>query len=232
MSACRRPTHAQIRRINLDGSGAEIVARGTRQIVGMDWHPVLKQLYFTENQRDWLSEDLPEDKLNRLTHLGKDNFGFPHCGGGNVLDPQFGWGHSCDEFTPPVARLGPHSAPLGMRFYTGAMFPKEYHNAIFIARHGSWNRSKKFGGDVVVVKLNPDGTVKSVEPFITVSRKQQVYRPAGRYRAHERRVDADLGRLERRGVPPDLRPAAHQHAPLTGSEAWDVPVEPARLWSG
>jgi len=161
------PTHAQIRRINLDGSGAEVVARGTRQIVGMDWHPVLKQFYFTENQRDWLSEDLPEDKLNRLTHPGKDNFGFPYCGGGNVSDPQFGWGHSCDEFTPPVARLGPHSAPLGMRFYTGAMFPKEYHNAIFIARHGSWNRSKKFGGDVVVVKLNPDGTVKSVEPFIT-----------------------------------------------------------------
>jgi glucose/arabinose dehydrogenase len=161
------PTHAQIRRINLDGSGPEVVARGTRQIVGMDWHPVLKQLYFTENQRDWLSEDLPEDKLNRLTRPGKDNFGYPYCGGGNVLDPQFGWGHSCDEFTPPVARLGPHSAPLGMRFYIGNVFPKEYHNAIFIARHGSWNRSKKVGGDIVVAKLNPDGTVKSVEPFIT-----------------------------------------------------------------
>ena len=161
------PTHAQIRRINLDGSDPEVVARGTRQIVGMDWHPVLKQLYFTENQRDWLSEDLPEDKLNRLTRPGKDNFGYPYCGGGNVLDPQFGWGHSCDEFTPPVARLGPHSAPLGMRFYTGNMFPKEYHNAIFIARHGSWNRTKKVGGDIVVAKLNPNGTVKSVEPFIT-----------------------------------------------------------------
>jgi len=161
------PAHAQIRRINLDGSGAEVVARGTRQIVGMDWHPVLKQLYFTENQRDWLSEDLPEDKLNRLTRPGKDNFGYPYCGGGNVLDPQFGWGHSCSEFTPPVARLGPHSAPLGMRFYTGTMFPREYHDAIFIARHGSWNRTKKFGGDIVVAKLNPDGTVKSVEPFIT-----------------------------------------------------------------
>ena len=159
--------HAQIRRINLDGSGAEVVARGTRQIVGMDWHPVLKQLYFTENQRDWLSEDLPQDKLNRLTHPGQDNFGFPYCGGGNVPDPQFGWGHSCDEFTKPIALLGPHSAPLGMRFYTGNMFPREYHNAIFIARHGSWNKTTKIGGDIVVAKLNADGTVKSIEPFIT-----------------------------------------------------------------
>ncbi len=159
--------HAQIRRINLDGSGMEVVARGIRQIVGMDWHPTLKQLYFTENQRDWLSEEQPNDKLNRLANPGKDNFGFPYCQGGDVPDPQFGWGHSCQEFTPPVAQLGPHSAPLGMRFYTGKMFPAQYRNAIFVARHGSWNRSKKIGGDIVVAKLNADGTVKSVEPFIT-----------------------------------------------------------------
>jgi glucose/arabinose dehydrogenase len=158
--------HAQIRRINLDGSGAEVVARGTRQIVGMDWHPILKQLYFTENQRDWLSEDQPNDKLNRMTKVG-EHFGFPYCAGGDLPDPQFGWGHSCEEFTKPVAQLGPHSAPLGMRFYTGKMFPAQYRNAIFIARHGSWNRSKKIGGDVVVAKLNPDGTVKSIESFIT-----------------------------------------------------------------
>jgi len=159
--------HAQIRRINLDGRDAEVVARGTRQIVGMDWHPTLKQLYFTENQRDWMSEDQPHDKLNRITQPGKDNFGFPYCAGGDIPDPQFGWGHSCDEFTKPLAQLGPHTAPLGMRFYTGKMFPAEYRNAIFVARHGSWNRSKKIGGDVVVARLNPDGTVKSVEPFIT-----------------------------------------------------------------
>jgi glucose/arabinose dehydrogenase len=159
--------HAQIRRINLDGSDAEVVAHGIRQIVGMDWHPALKVLYFTENQRDWLSEDQPQDKLNRLLHPGQDNFGFPYCDGGDIPDPQFGWGHSCNEFTKPVAQLGPHSAPLGMRFYTGKMFPKEYHNAIFIARHGSWNKSKKIGGDVVVARLNSDGTVKSIEPFIT-----------------------------------------------------------------
>jgi glucose/arabinose dehydrogenase len=161
------PTHAQIRRINLDGSGMQVVARGIRQVVGMDWHPLLNQLYFTENQRDWLSEDLPQDKLNRLAHPGQDNFGFPYCHQGDIADQQFGWGHSCDEFTKPIALLGPHSAPLGMRFYTGQMFPKEYRNAIFIARHGSWNKSKKIGGDIVVAKLNPDGTVKSIEPFIT-----------------------------------------------------------------
>jgi glucose/arabinose dehydrogenase len=161
------PTHAQIRRIDLDGKNAEVVARGVRQIVGMDFNPVSKVLYFTENQRDWLSEEQPNDKLNRLLHPGQDNFGYPYCHGGDVPDPQFGWGHSCDEFVKPVAQLGAHSAPLGMRFYTGKMFPVQYRNAIFIARHGSWNRSKKIGGDIVVAKLNADGTVKSVEPFIT-----------------------------------------------------------------
>ncbi|HXW24200.1 MAG TPA: PQQ-dependent sugar dehydrogenase [Xanthobacteraceae bacterium] len=161
------PTHAQIRRINLDGSNPEVVARGTRQIVGMDWHPTLKQLYFTENQRDWLSEELPNDKLNRLTQPGKDNFGYPYCHQGNIPDPEFGWGHSCDEFTPPIALLGPHSAPLGIKFYTGNAFPPEYRGQAFIARHGSWNKTKKIGGDIVVAKLNKDGTVKSVDPFIT-----------------------------------------------------------------
>jgi glucose/arabinose dehydrogenase len=161
------PTHAQIRSITLDGKDMRVEARGIRQIVGMDWHPTLKQLYFTENQRDWLSEDQPNDKLNRLANPGKDNFGYPYCHGGDIPDPQFGWGHSCDEFTKPVAQLGPHSAPLGMRFYTGKMFPAQYHNTIFIARHGSWNKTKKIGGDIVVAHLNQDGTVKSIEPFIT-----------------------------------------------------------------
>ena len=161
------PTHAQLRRINLDGSGAEVIAHGIRQVVGMDFHPVSKMLYFTENQRDWLSENQPNDKLNRLLHPGQDNFGYPYCHGGDILDPQFGWGRSCDEFTKPVAQVGPHSAPLGMRFYTGHMFPGRYHDAIFIARHGSWNKTHKIGGDIVVALLNPDGTVRSIEPFIT-----------------------------------------------------------------
>jgi glucose/arabinose dehydrogenase len=161
------PTHAQLRRINLDGTGAEVIARGTRQVVGMDFHPVSHTLYFSENQRDWLSEDSPQDKLNRLVNPGKDHFGYPFCHGGDMLDPQFGWGHKCDEFVKPVVQVGPHTAPLGLRFYTGKMFPAGYGNAVFLARHGSWNKSQKIGGDVVVVKLNPDGSFKSMEPFIT-----------------------------------------------------------------
>jgi glucose/arabinose dehydrogenase len=158
--------NAQIRRINLDGSGAEVFARGVRNSVGFDWHPVTKELYFTDNGRDWLSEDLPEDELNRVTKAGQ-HFGFPYCHQGNFTDREVGWGRSCEEFVKPVALLGPHSAALGMRFYTGKMFPETYRNAIFVARHGSWNRTKKIGGDVVVARLNKDGTVKSVEPFIT-----------------------------------------------------------------
>jgi glucose/arabinose dehydrogenase len=159
-------TNAQIRRINLDGSGAEVVARGVRNSVGFDFHPVTHELYFTDNGRDWLSEDLPNDELNRVTKVGQ-HFGYPYCHQGNVPDSEYGWGHSCDEFTAPVALLGAHSASLGMRFYTGGMFPAEYKNAIFVARHGSWNKTNKIGGDIVVVKLNADGTVKSWEPFIT-----------------------------------------------------------------
>lgn len=164
---CEPPAeNAQIRRMNLDGSAVEVFARGVRNSVGFDWHPITKDFYFTDNGRDWLSEDLPEDELNRVTKVGQ-HFGFPYCHQGNFTDREMGWGRSCDEFTPPVALMGPHSAALGMRFYTGTLFPAEYRNAIFIARHGSWNRTKKIGGDVVVAKLNVDGTVKSVEPFIT-----------------------------------------------------------------
>jgi glucose/arabinose dehydrogenase len=158
--------HGQIRRINLDGTGAEVVALGVRNTVGFDWSPTSHQLYFTDNGRDWMSEDVPEDKLNRVSKLRED-FGAPYCYQGNISDPEFGWGHSCDEFTPPVALMGAHTATLGMRFYTGAMFPKDYKGAIFVARHGSWNRTKKLGGDVVAVTLNKDGTVKKVTPFLT-----------------------------------------------------------------
>jgi len=158
--------HGQISRINLDGSGRENVAVGVRNTVGFDWNPVNKQLYFSDNGRDWLSEDVPQDELNRITKVGQ-HFGAPYCYQGNFLDPEFGWGHSCREFEPPVMLTGPHSAGLGMRFYTGKMFPAKYKNAIFLARRGSWNRSVKFGGDVVAIFLNKDGTVKSSEPFIT-----------------------------------------------------------------
>ena len=158
--------HAQIRRMNLDGSGVEVVALGVRNTVGFDWNPATKELYFTDNGRDWLSEDLPEDELNRVKKTG-EHFGSPYCYQGNFTDPEFGWGRACSEFTAPVGLMGPHTAALGMRFYTGDMFPKNYKNTIFVARHGSWNKSKKEGGDVVAVTLNKDGTVKSMQPFLT-----------------------------------------------------------------
>ena len=159
-------TNSQIRRLNLDGSGAEPYIRGNRNSVGFDWNPNTKELYFTDNGRDWLSEELPNDELNRVTKMGQ-HFGFPYCHQGNIPDQQYGWGHSCSEFVPPVALLGPHAAALGMRFYSGHMFPAKYHDAIFIARHGSWNKTSKIGGDIYVVYLNKDGSVKSQESFMT-----------------------------------------------------------------
>jgi glucose/arabinose dehydrogenase len=158
--------HGQIRRINLDGSGAEVYARGVRHSVGFDWHPESKQFYFSDNGRDWMSEDVPEDELNRATKVG-EHFGAPYCLQGNIVDPEFGWGKSCSDYTPPVGLLGPHAGVLGLRFYTGKMFPAAFKNQIILARHGSWNRSKKVGGDVLLVKLNKDGTMKSTEPLIT-----------------------------------------------------------------
>jgi glucose/arabinose dehydrogenase len=158
--------NSQIRRINLDGSGAEVFVRGVRNSVGFDWHPVTKEFYFTDNGRDWLSEDLPEDELNRVTKVGQ-HFGFPYCHQGDTLDPEYGKNRSCSEFTPPALKLGAHVAPLGMRFYTGKMFPEKYRGAIFIARHGPWNRTVKYAADVVVAFLNQDGSVRSVEPFLT-----------------------------------------------------------------
>ena len=158
--------HGQIRRMNLDGSGAEVYAVGVRNTVGFDWNPETKQLYFTDNGRDWLSETVPEDELNRVTRAGED-FGAPFCYQGNIIDQELGWGKDCKAYTAPVGLMGPHTAALGMRFYTGSMFPRQYKNALFVARHGSWNKSQKQGGDVVLVKLNKDGTVKSMEPFLT-----------------------------------------------------------------
>jgi glucose/arabinose dehydrogenase len=160
-------THAQIRRMDLDGKNVEVVARGVRNTVGFDWHPETRELWFTDNGRDWMSEDIPQEELNRVANPGKDHFGFPFCHQGNLTDNEFGWGKSCDQYVKPAALLGPHAAALGMRFYTGDKFPKKYRNQAFIARHGSWNRTQKFGGDVVVATLDRKGNVKSVEPFLT-----------------------------------------------------------------
>jgi glucose/arabinose dehydrogenase len=156
----------EIRKMNLDGSGVETILRGMRNTVGFDWNPKTKELYFTDNNRDWFSEDLPNCELNRVTNPGKEHFGFPYCHQGDIADPEFGWGYSCKDFTPPIAKLGPHAAPLGMRFYTGTAFPEKYQGAIFIARHGPWNRTTKYAADIVVVHLDEKGAFKSLEPFL------------------------------------------------------------------
>ncbi|KAB2912854.1 MAG: sorbosone dehydrogenase family protein [Hyphomicrobiaceae bacterium] len=167
-------THAQIFKINADGSGVEVVARGVRNTVGFDFHPRTGELWFTDNQRDWLSEDMPLDELNRITKPGSQHFGFPYCHSGLMTDPEFGWGKSCDDYTKPAALLGPHAAPLGMRFYTGNKFPAKYRGAIFIARHGPWNRTKKYA-DVSVAYLDASGKVTSVQPFLTGFVKDNQY---------------------------------------------------------
>ena len=172
--------YAQIRRINLDGTGAEIVARGVRNTLGFDWDPRTGDLWFTDNQRDWLAEDMPPDELNRVGRTGGPHFGFPYCHAGIMADPQLGWGHSCDEFVKPAALLGAHSAPLGMRFYSGRMFPRKYHGAIFIARHGSWNRTHKYGADVVVAYLDGGGNTIGGAVHDGVDRKQFLPGPPSR----------------------------------------------------
>nr|WP_233804295.1 PQQ-dependent sugar dehydrogenase [Paraburkholderia sp. HP33-1] len=148
---------ALIGRMDPDGSHYEVVARGIRNSVGFAWHPVTHELWFTDNGRDLLGDDIPNDKLNRAPRLGM-NFGFPYCHGGDTPDPEFGKDHPCSEFTPPVVKLGAHVASLGMRFYDGPMYPADYRNNIFIAEHGSWNRSKKVGYRVVRVITDPDGS--------------------------------------------------------------------------
>ena len=157
--------YAQIFRINADGSGREIVARGVRNTVGFDFHPTTKQLWFTDNQRDWLSEDMPLDELNVLKNPGKDNFGYPYCHSGVMTDPQFGWGKSCADYAKPAALLGPHAGSLGLKFYTGKMFPAKYQGAMFIARHGPWNRTKKYA-DIQVAWPDGKGGAR-LETFMT-----------------------------------------------------------------
>ncbi len=148
---CNPPaTNAQIRRIRPDGSAAEVYARGVRNSVGFDWDPVSGQLWFTDNGRDWLGDDLPSDELNHAAGPGL-NFGYPFCHQGDTPDPEFAGLGSCADAVPPDVKLGAHVASLGMRFYTGGMFPPEYRNRIFIAEHGSWNRSKKSGYRIVSV---------------------------------------------------------------------------------
>lgn len=178
---CQPPEgFAKIIRMNLDGTGVEDVAIGVRNTVGFDFDPKDGSLWFTDNQRDWLSEDLPLDELNHVTQPGgQQHFGYPYCHSGEFTDPEFGWGRKCSDYTPPVAKLGAHAAPLGMRFYNGKMFPKPYQGAIFIARHGPWNRTQKYAADVVVAWPDGKGGIAKWEPFMTglVENNQYLGRP-------------------------------------------------------
>ncbi len=161
------PGFAQIRRMNLDGSGVELVAEGVRNTVGFDFDPKDGSLWFTDNGRDWMGDDQPDDELNHVTQPGKQHFGFPYCHQGTLPDPEFGKGRNCAEFAQPALLLGPHAAALGMRFYSGSMFPEKYRGAIFIARHGPWNRSQKFAADVVVALPDGKGGFSKIEPFLS-----------------------------------------------------------------
>jgi glucose/arabinose dehydrogenase len=149
-----------ITRMDPDGSNMEIVQRGIRNSVGFDWHPVTKELYFTDNGRDWMDDDTPNCELN---HAPKDgmHFGYPYCHEGSILDPKLGEGKSCEDYTPPAQKLGAHVAPLGIEFYEGDMFPAEYKNQAFIALHGSWNREKKSGYEIVLVNFENNKAVKT-----------------------------------------------------------------------
>jgi glucose/arabinose dehydrogenase len=160
------PEYAQIRRYNADGSGMEVLATGVRNSVGFDWHPITKQLWFTNHGRDWMGDDKPNDTLHRMQKKGL-NYGFPHCHQGNIPDDVIKKDNPCAGVEQPTALMGTHTAVMGMKFYTGNMFPAEYKNAAFVARKGSWNRNQKTGYDVVMVKAGADGKNAKITPFIT-----------------------------------------------------------------
>lgn len=154
---------ASITRLNADGTGREIFAKGIRNTVGFTWHPETKDLWFTDNGRDMMGDNVPNCELNLAPKAGM-HFGYPYCHEGSVKDPEFGSKRSCDEFVAPVQKMGPHVAPLGLKFYTGSMFPSQYKNQLIVARHGSWNRSKKSGHDLALVKIQ-DNKTAGLESF-------------------------------------------------------------------
>jgi glucose/arabinose dehydrogenase len=165
-NVCERPDDerfATILRMKPDGTETEIFARGVRNSVGFDWHPATRELWFTDNGRDLLGDDIPPDELNHAPREGLA-FGFPYCHAGEVKDPEFGGKHACSEFQGPARKLDPHGAAIGMRFYTGTMFPAEYRNQMFIAEHGSWNRSVPIGYRVMLARIEGNKVI-SFAPF-------------------------------------------------------------------
>lgn len=158
------PRYASIMRMRPDGAGLEIFSGGVRNTVGFDWDPRTNTLWFTDNGADWMGDDYPPDELNHAPVMGM-HFGFPYCHGAGIKDARYGGERRCSEFAPPVKELSPHAAALGMRFYTGAMFPEEFKNQIFIAEHGSWNRTAPVGYRIMLVKMDEGANVVSYEVF-------------------------------------------------------------------
>ena len=167
-----------ITRMDPDGTNREIYARGVRNTVGFTWHPETGDMWFTDNGRDMLGDDIPPCELNRISEAGQ-HFGYPFCHGGTVKDPEFGNQRPCSDFVPPVQALGAHVAPLGIQFPKGGMFPDSYKNVAFIAEHGSWNRSKKVGYRIAMVKLDGN-TAVGYESFIEGWLDEESQEPFGR----------------------------------------------------
>ncbi|MBN8920525.1 MAG: PQQ-dependent sugar dehydrogenase, partial [Rhizobiales bacterium] len=231
-NACE-PAHdqAQIRRMATDGSGSEIVAQGVRRSLGLDFNPANKDLYFTDNGREWMSEDVPADELNRLVRTGQ-HYGFPYCHQGDLRDSQFGWGRSCGEFVKPLALLGPHTDVGGIHFYTGTMFPRQYRNTLFIVRKGAWSRTSRLGADILVAQLAGDGSVEIIEPFLTGFLEKDGY--AGRPSDVAMMKDGSLlvsdeanGAIYRISFAAAARPARPAHAPAARPARTSAP-RPAR----
>jgi len=154
---------ASILRMRPDGSGVEVFAQGVRNTVGFDWHPLTRELWFTDNGRDWMGDERPPDELNHAPRQGL-HFGYPYRHGSGILDPKFGRKRADSEFVPPALELGPHVAALAVRFYTGSMFPAEYRGEAFIAEHGSWNRTQKIGYRLMLLRFQ-NGRPVSYQPF-------------------------------------------------------------------
>lgn len=156
--------YATITRMDPDGKNREIYAKGVRNTVGFTWHPETKELWFTDNGRDRLGDDIPPCEINKVTSTGQ-HFGYPFCHGGTIKDPEFGDKHPCSDFVVPERNLGAHVAPLGIKFYTGNMFPESFKGKAFVAEHGSWNRSSKVGYKIGLATLE-DNKIVNYETFI------------------------------------------------------------------
>ena len=161
----RDEIYSTITRMDLDGSNREIYVRGVRNTVGFTWNKETGEMWFTDNGRDMLGDNYPPCELNKVTKPDQ-HYGYPYCHGGDISDPEFGSKYACEDFIKPMQNLGPHVAPLGLKFYDGDMFPEEYKGDIFIAEHGSWNRTKKIGYRITRVKIKDNKSV-GYEPFIS-----------------------------------------------------------------